>query len=101
MQSSYYVNNNAASKKIRMPFNLSGIAVLVAEDNQVNQLVISRILEKWNASVQMADNGDVAVKEAMQKYYQLILMDLDMPVMDGYEAAALLKTAILNCPSLH
>lgn len=62
------------------------ISVLLVEDNEVNQLVASKYLQKWGILPDLADNGRIALEKATQKIYDLILMDLQMPEMDGYEA---------------
>jgi CheY-like chemotaxis protein len=62
------------------------LKVLVVEDNEVNQLVASKYLQKWGIYPDLADNGRIAVEKAKQNSYDLILMDLQMPEMDGYEA---------------
>jgi CheY-like chemotaxis protein len=66
---------------------LSPLKVLIVEDNEVNQLVALKYLEKWGMKADLANNGLEAVKMAENKQYELILMDLQMPEMDGYEAA--------------
>ncbi|HMP98499.1 MAG TPA: ATP-binding protein [Cyclobacteriaceae bacterium] len=68
--------------------------ILVAEDNSANQIVIKKFLEKWGASYDIAHNGIEAVDLIKKKSYDLVLMDIQMPLMNGYEAAA----AIRNLP---
>ncbi len=60
--------------------------VLLVEDNEMNLKVAKRFLQKWNIAVEEAVNGEDAVKMANQIKFDLIIMDLQMPVMDGYEA---------------
>jgi CheY-like chemotaxis protein len=60
--------------------------VLVVEDNLLNQRVVGATLQKNNFNFDLASNGKIAVEKATEKYYALILMDIQMPVMDGYEA---------------
>ena len=67
--------------------SLGGLRVLLAEDNQVNALVASRTLGRWDITVTTAKNGEEAVKLAQTETFDLVMMDLQMPVMDGYEAA--------------
>lgn len=62
------------------------LRVLVAEDNPVNTMVASNILRKWKALVSHAANGAEAVDMAGREPFDLILMDLEMPVMDGWTA---------------
>ena len=59
--------------------------ILVAEDNRVNQMVIRRFLQSQGAIVEMAENGEEAISKAAQKSYDLVFLDLEMPVKDGFE----------------
>jgi len=69
----------------------SGLHVLVAEDNSVNQRVVTRFLEKKGNRVTIANNGREAV-EALDKHsFDLVLMDVQMPEMDGLEATTILR----------
>ncbi len=65
-----------------------GLHVLLAEDNPVNQLVARRYLERAGHSVVVADNGFTAVAAYQREPFDLVLMDLQMPEMDGLEATA-------------
>ncbi|MCR9276391.1 MAG: ATP-binding protein [Pseudomonadaceae bacterium] len=65
---------------------LSGLVILVAEDNLTNQLVARKTLEALGAAVRMANNGQQAVEGLEEGAVDLILMDCEMPVMDGYTA---------------
>ncbi len=60
--------------------------ILIAEDNKVNQMVARKILEKWNAKISIVENGQQAIDAVKQNNFDLILMDIQMPVMDGLEA---------------
>jgi CheY-like chemotaxis protein len=68
-----------------------GLRVLVAEDNRVNQKVVSRLLEKQGCMVEVVDDGSAAVEKALHFTYDLILMDCQMPQMDGFEATAAIR----------
>jgi len=79
--------------------DLSGIKVLIAEDNRMNQLVARQIFKKWNVDIQIANTGLEAVQLLSQKNYDVVLMDLQMPEMNGYEATEFIrdeKTNVLN-----
>ncbi len=65
--------------------------VLVAEDNATNQEVISSILRKYGCRVSLVSNGREAVLGITEKDYDLIFMDCQMPVMDGYEATGVIR----------
>jgi signal transduction histidine kinase len=65
---------------------MKGLSVLIAEDNFENQRIISKILSKWNITFDIAENGTVAVKKVQGKKFDLVLMDLHMPKMNGYDA---------------
>ncbi len=82
--------------------NLQGIKVLVAEDNLINQKVIQSFLSRWNVEAKMVENGVEAIKELTANKFDILLMDLEMPEMDGFEAAAAIrkldKSAKRNIP---
>jgi signal transduction histidine kinase/DNA-binding response OmpR family regulator len=65
----------------------SNVRILVAEDNPINQKLVRRILEKSGCQVDVADNGAEAVDMWAASSYDIVLMDCQMPVMDGFEAA--------------
>lgn len=67
--------------------SLSGLKVLLAEDNLVNQKVMLRFLERWNVDMKVVDNGLEAVEAIRESNFDVVLMDLQMPKMDGYEAS--------------
>lgn len=73
-------------KKINQGVKYSIDHILIAEDNLMNQKYISRLLQKLNIKFTIANNGKEVVALAKEKEYSLILMDLQMPEMDGYEA---------------
>lgn len=66
--------------------NVTGEEVLLVEDNALNQMVAEKFLEGMGLSIDIAENGAVAVKMLKEKKYDLVLMDIQMPEMDGYEA---------------
>lgn len=76
---------------------LDGVTILAAEDNEVNQLLLKKFLVSWGANVAIAINGKEAVEMLAMQKYDLVLMDIQMPVMDGYSAARHIRaTSNLN-----
>jgi len=67
------------------------IRILLAEDNVVNQRLALRILEKFGYKVTVAENGIKAVQDFTQESFDLILMDVQMPEMGGFEATACIR----------
>ncbi len=66
---------------------LKGKRILAAEDNQVNQLLLQKFISSWGADIVIAENGLEVVDCASTESFDLILMDIQMPLMDGYTAA--------------
>ena len=66
--------------------DFAGLAILVAEDNRTNQLVLRKMLERVGATVTIADSGTAAVALAKAQWFDLILMDVAMPGMNGFDA---------------
>ena len=71
--------------------DLRGLSVLLVEDNPVNQMVAREVLKGWGLLIKTASNGLEAVKLVEANAYDLVLMDLQMPVMDGLEATAMIR----------
>ncbi|MFN2396174.1 MAG: response regulator [Bacteroidales bacterium] len=61
------------------------VTILIAEDADINQLVIKKHMQKLGFNADFADNGKIALEKLKTKYYDIVLMDMQMPVMDGYE----------------
>ena len=70
---------------------LKGKVILVVEDNGFNQFIARSILEKWNVETDIAADGKEAIVKAREKKYDVILMDMQMPVMDGCTATKFLR----------
>jgi two-component system, sensor histidine kinase and response regulator len=77
-----------------------GISVLVAEDNAVNQKLIGLLLRQMGCTFEMANNGKEAVEISEKRKFDCILMDIQMPVMDGYEAAKLVSSRPVGAPPI-
>lgn len=70
---------------------LVGTRILLVEDNPINQEVAAALLEEWGCRVTLAENGQEAVRAHTGDPYELILMDCQMPVMDGFEATQAIR----------
>ena len=67
--------------------DISWLNILVAEDNAMNILLMKKLLASWDIKADFALNGLEAYEMAKEKFYDIILMDIHMPVMDGYESS--------------
>ncbi|HEY6978339.1 MAG TPA: response regulator [Chitinophagaceae bacterium] len=77
---------------------LQGINILLVEDNEFNILVATKFLQNWGAEIDVATNGLEALTIFNNDKHQLILMDLHMPVLDGYEATKRLRQKGVKVP---
>lgn len=73
-------------------YSLEGFRILLAEDNEANIVVARHILIKWQADIQVARNGLQALELFNAHHFDVILMDLQMPLMDGYEATSAIRS---------
>jgi signal transduction histidine kinase len=70
---------------------LAGLRILLVEDHPINIAVAKKILESWKATVEVAENGLIATQKFSPDRFDVILMDIQMPVMDGYDATATIR----------
>nr|WP_321256617.1 response regulator [uncultured Pseudodesulfovibrio sp.] len=80
------IKNSSESPRLGVPNNVAGAHVLLAEDNEINQQVAREILEGADITVSIANNGQEAVEMIKVNTYDAVLMDIQMPVMDGFKA---------------
>jgi PAS domain S-box-containing protein len=81
-------NKNNNSNNVETGLN---IHVLVVDDNQINRLLINKILTKWGATIDFAENGIQAVNKVETNKYDVVLMDIHMPEMGGLEATQIIR----------
>lgn len=70
---------------------LESIKILLVEDNDINRMYAANILKKWSCKLDTAENGYIAIEKLKKSNYNLILMDVQMPVMDGIEATKVIR----------
>ncbi len=80
------IQNAKRNVEAQTPPTLLGKRVLIAEDNEINQLIISTMLEPTQADIVVVENGRMAVDEVMKGDFDVVFMDIQMPIMDGVEA---------------
>jgi PAS domain S-box-containing protein len=82
-------NNALASREKNAsdsPLTLKGLKVLIVEDNVINVVLMKSFMKQWGVEYDIAENGLVACEKVRKNDYDLVLMDLQMPEMDGYQA---------------
>ncbi len=94
----HYLHNTSDFTNSNESRVLSGLNILVAEDNKINQLVISNLLETEGAHVHLVENGFECTKSLDLKEFDLILMDIHMPVMDGIETTKFIRKIPMDIP---
>lgn len=77
---------------------LTGVDILLVEDNLMNVLVAQRYLERWGATIEVALNGQEALDKLDVNRHKLVLMDLNMPVMDGYKSSIKMRQDGVTIP---
>ena len=72
--------------------SFEGVKVLLVEDNWANVIIASKFMKKWEVDFEHAENGQTAVEKVGAQHFDLVLMDLQMPVMDGFQAALKIRS---------
>lgn len=87
----FWIEIDFDREKPKKNTNNDRMKVLIVEDNLLNQKVVSATLRKNGYDFDLADNGKIAVEKAAKTPFDIIIMDIQMPVMDGYDATRLIR----------
>lgn len=87
----YQISSDLEHHTLQEETLLAGKTVLIVEDNPINQLLVSKILRRWGMTTVTTDNGAEALIAIEKQHFDIILMDLQMPVMDGFEATQAIR----------
>ena len=66
--------------------------ILVVDDNEIDRYVTNKLLTQWGFEVELAENGQIAVSKVVSRQYDMILMDLHMPILDGFKATKMIRS---------
>ena len=96
VSSEVIVNEEPAARVLvtnmdRSDYRLANIQVLIAEDNPVNVMLMKKLFSKWGITPVIAENGERAIELFQYGNFDIILMDLQMPVMDGFQASKIIR----------
>lgn len=78
--------------------NLKGANILIVEDNEINQIVVKEILEQQGIKTSIAKNGQEAITMVKEDKFNIVLMDIAMPILDGYEATKIIRESDRELP---
>jgi signal transduction histidine kinase/ActR/RegA family two-component response regulator len=92
--SSKVISNSAGNDEFYSLQSLKGTRLLIAEDNQINVVLAKEFMKQWDVDCDVAENGEIALMLVQTNHYDMVLMDLQMPEMDGYQTT----TAIRELP---
>jgi len=91
LKKSKEVNLDEIEALVDLKYNLRGLNILLVEDNEINQLYAETILRQEGVKVILADNGEKATVVVTTQPFDLILMDIQMPIMNGYDATKIIR----------
>lgn len=91
----HYINeSNGKEKKTtehETPALGDSLHILVVEDNLLNQILVEKYLKDWKCNVELAENGVIAIQKLEKQYFDILLMDIQLPEMDGYETTLYIR----------
>lgn len=82
---------NKDRRSLNKSLQLKNASILLVEDNDINRLYAGSILKMWGCPFDTAENGEVALEKYKNNHFDLILMDIQMPVMDGFETTKVIR----------
>jgi len=88
------IENKKASGDVELDKEIKDIRILVVEDIKLNQLLMTTILDDFKFKYDIADNGEIAIEKLQTETYDIILMDLQMPRMNGFEATEYIRNTL-------
>lgn len=91
-------SGNTYPVKVNYPTDLRGLRILLVEDNALNVLVAKRVFQDKNVTLDIAEDGFIALEKTSQNNYDIILMDLHMPGMDGFETTKAIRKTNKSVP---
>lgn len=89
----YKVEKAAKTSKKKID-SLKGMRVLLVEDNDINRMYAANVIKKWHCQLDEAENGQIALEKMRKQDYDIVLMDIHMPVLDGIETSRSIRNTL-------
>ena len=86
-----FMSNNPSNQLRVETKSLKGVKLLIAEDNQINVILAKQYMKLWDVECDVAENGEIALTLVQTNDYDMVLMDLQMPELDGYQTTVAIR----------